>query len=868
MQNKTIGLIYVLLFGSLFMSAPVLFAREVEITVRDADIGEPLEGVFVRSWDGEGYASNAVGLITLTVPDDRLVQVDLAYPGYESLRLNIVPGQDHFIAELQLQGVMENKELVIEGERRGSTENTPGMVIAGEELSRTAESGLVEDVMTSIGLLPGVGYAGFFDAMPSIRGGDPGDLTAVVDGYYIEDPYHWGGAYSIFDPRMTESARLYHGVFSARYGNTISALLEITPKKPGEITELNLGLSTNALDLNLSFPLWGKSASQGTGTPHGGTPPGGTPRGGVLIMGKVTWWQPFIELAHLFMPISRNVKQAPWIASGAINANYRFSSNLEWTLSGFYGGDGIGFSYSSAVDDASGGGSAKGSSGLSHFFDHKVGFLGTGLTINPLDNMVVKLRLGGGLSGTNVNIDMKDNFSIKYSQAFLADHPALVTAGIDGYEIEQDETHHRSDKTVHAQAGADMDWVLGGGFLIAVGAHERWSLWSFDQTDHAPRINKNAVQNILETGSFTANVHNNAFFTDAYTLAEYVSPNQFFSGELGLRLDYFFLMGEDFSVQTVPTLNPRLNLAFGILKNKGILDSLNFTFGTGLFLSTDETLHYLEKRYAKADGFEMKNNRSWTSIAGLTMDFSSGYFFSVEGYYKQVYDRTYINSADAAANTIPVYLSDGKGRIWGLDVLLQKTESRYWDGRISYSFNNAQYQNPRGTVADTTILMGGGEVGNNWYYPSFHRFHTVHLALDIKPTQAFHIAIRFGLTSGKPEKILGDIIAIPVERDNGGSPEIIYQYVRTETYPNIHNTERTAFSMPLDFKLSWYLFDHSGRVRTEIYFGVDNTLALLLPSTKTTMVNRYTGAVEETGGMAVMTQLAMPMPSFGVKWSY
>jgi hypothetical protein len=673
---------------------------------------------------------------------------------------------------------------------------------------------------------------------------------------------------------MTERARLYHGVFSARYGNTISALLEVTPKKPGEITELNLGLSTNALDLNLSFPLWGKGASQGAGTPHGGTPPGG-----VSIMAKTTWWQPFIELAHLFMPISRNVKQAPWIASGAINANYRFSSNLEWTLSGFYGADGIGFSYSSAVDDGANGtnaaginddGSAKGSSALSHFFDHNVGFITTGLIINPLDDMVLRLGMGGGISGTNVNIDMKDDLSIKYSSAFLTDH-ATELAGKTGYEIKQDETHRRTDKTVHAQAGADMDWVLGGGFLIAAGAHERWSLWSFDQTDHAPRINKNVTSNIyeLENGSFTANVYNNAFFTDVYTLTEYVSPNQIFSGELGLRFDYLYLMGEDFSVQTVPNLNPRINLDFGVLKNKGILDSLNLTLGTGLFSSTDETLHYLEKQYAQADGFEMKNNHSWTSLAGLNMNFLSLYFFSVEGYYKQVYDRTYINSANAAGNTIPVYLSDGKGRIWGIDVLLQKKESRYWDGRISYSFNDAQYQNPRGIIAGTTTPLGGGELGNNWYYPSFHRFHTVHLALDIKPTQAFHIAVRFGFTSGKPEKILGGIIAIPVERDDGaGGREIIYQYMRTETSPNKNNTERSAFSMPLDLKFSWFLFDSGGRVRTEIYFGVDNTLALLLPSTKTTMVNRYTGEEEEAGGMAVMTQLAMPMPSFGVKWSY
>jgi hypothetical protein len=49
---------------------------------------------------------------------------------------------------------------------------------------------------------------------------------------------------------------------------------------------------------------------------------------------------------------------------------------------------------------------------------------------------------------------------------------------------------------------------------------------------------------------------------------------------------------------------------------------------------------------------------------------------------------------------------------------------------------------------------------------------------------------------------------------------------------------------------------------------MENSLALFLPSLKSSAVNRYTGKVEEAGGMAVMTELSMPMPSFGFKWSF
>ncbi|GHU63287.1 hypothetical protein FACS189445_6530 [Spirochaetia bacterium] len=301
---------YVFLLWLFFLYHPSLFARDGRVTVLDADLGIPLEGARIRSWDGSELAADEQGICILSLPEDRQAVIIIQYPGYENLRVVIPLNEDRVTARLHLSGILENRELVVEAGRGGGNESAPGrsVAIGGEDLTRTAEIGLFEDVMTSIGLLPGVGYTGFFDAMPSIRGGEPRDLIAALDGFYIENPYHWDGAFSIFDPRMIGNAQLSHGVFSSRFGNTISGLLELSAKQPSATNfEMETSVSTSALDFGLSIPLRGK--------------------GGVMIMGKATWWQPFIELAHLFMPISRNVKQAPWIISGAVSANYRFTPN-------------------------------------------------------------------------------------------------------------------------------------------------------------------------------------------------------------------------------------------------------------------------------------------------------------------------------------------------------------------------------------------------------------------------------------------------------------------------------------------------------------------------------------------------------------
>lgn len=60
------------------------------------------------------------------------------------------------------------------------------VTIAERELARTAEIGLMEDIMSAVKLLPGVGYTSMFNAKPSIRGGDPGDLIAALDGFILK----------------------------------------------------------------------------------------------------------------------------------------------------------------------------------------------------------------------------------------------------------------------------------------------------------------------------------------------------------------------------------------------------------------------------------------------------------------------------------------------------------------------------------------------------------------------------------------------------------------------------------------------------------------------------------------------------------
>jgi hypothetical protein len=821
-----------------------LFPREVEITVEDTELGLPLEGAVVRSRDGAEYTADGEGRVLLTVPDDRQVLIQAAYPGYETGSLAIPAEGERFTLGLRLSGVMEHRELVIEASRpeAGETRTGRSVSVSKRDITRTAEIGIIEDVMTTIKLLPGVGYAGMFNAMPSIRGGEPGDLLASMDGFYIENPYHWGGGFSIFDPKMVESASLSHGVFSSRYGHSISGLLEIRPAKasPTE-TELELGISTSAANLNLSLPLAG--------------------RGGVMIMGKVTYYDPFVWTAQQVAKVYRDieiikaVETAPYIRSTAVSANYRINGDLELSGNGFFGADGVGVRYD---DDYTGGGLSLNISEFRFDWINYLGFLTAAAVWNPRPSMAFRALGGAGYQQYDMNADLVYDLVMPYSRDFKSRYG--VTDNY--YTIDFRDRLFSSDSVFNLQGRIDYDWDPGGGFLFAAGLQEQFSRWGKDEhyriraEQMKPGDPSRYVNYPME---YTVDAGNRGYTSSAYTLVEYAGPKRIFGAELGLRLDHFYFDGRDLSVQTWPVLNPRLNLDFNLLQNREPLDGLVLSLGTGLFSSMNDNIQFLQGINRIGD-FELRPARSWTSVLGTKVEFQEGYLFNLEGYYKYVFDRTdaYIGTDYGTGMVSSSFRFDGKGHIGGFDLMLQKKGAGYFDGWIAYSFNVARY---RGTdaLSATDLVSSGRE--NIWYYPYFHRFHVLNMILNVRPVANVNIGVRFGFASGRPiGKPDGKPRSYPVEiRDEGG--RIIEKWHRSYRYDD---DSRTTWSFPLDIKVSFLGFKTGGKAKSELYFAVENLLALAAPVKGNTMYNEYTG--EEIAGGSY--DIPIPVFSFGYKWSY
>ncbi|MCL2265134.1 MAG: TonB-dependent receptor plug domain-containing protein [Treponema sp.] len=851
----------------------------------DSDLNLPLEGAVIRTRDGYEYVSGRDGKSVIEIPDNRPVVIQASYPGYDIGVITIPVTGNLFTISLHLSGILQGRELIIEAARPGSSETRTGRSIAvGErEIAQTGEIGIIEDVMSTIKLLPGVSYTGFLDAQPSIRGGHPGDMSASLNGFYINNPFFWGSTFSIFDPRMVQSAQLSHGVFSVRYGHTISGLLEITSKNPSpEETQFELSVNTSAANFNLSIPLFGN--------------------GGILIMGRITYYDPVLALAGALsdlipeLALVKSFSTVPYIRTLTANGNYRFKNNLELTSTAFFGMDGVGitFNNSSIVNNF-----LNSETTIDFDFTNYQAFFTSSLSWNPLPNMLLKFLAGTGFEKQvnygNINFNISEKyFSLNFINRYPSLHSILLQLDKDHYSFSNRGFMNQTESNFNLQGRADFDWEFSERLLLSAGIQVMFNHFftsgiqeitnemSYKSLERDPISQSVMKYYILSSWpsltdvmlndfmigmpiSQPLNPENNLLSTSAYILGEYIFNNSL-NIELGLRLDHFLLTGKNnFSLKSNPVLNPRLNLEYNLLNNEGFFQKIDMSFGTGLFSSINDNVFFAESAYKIS---EIKPNRSWTSVIGAKFEFPESINLNIEAYFKYVFNRMYIpmevdiqTEVDITKYNIKPKF-DGEGIVWGIDLLLQKLQSRYWDGWLSYSFSYAKYRDPHGRLAAEGI--SGGNRGSGWYFPSFHRFHTLNFILNIKPVQSINIYFRLGIASGVP--LLRRSEEGPVSKPVYLTEEnkIIEKY-----YWNSYLDEknRTTPSLNMDLKFSIFGGNKTGKTRYEVYIAVENVLGLLYTAQGNTSFNQYTGEIDQ-GSFSASYDIPIPIPSFGVKISY
>jgi hypothetical protein len=106
--------------------------------------------------------------------------------------------------------------------------------------------GLDEDVLRVMRYLPGTATNGV-SARANVRGGRDNELAVYFDGVPLFEPFHfkdYQGLLGVLDPGSIARLDFYSGVFPVRYGDRLSGVLDLAPRRPEALEDHHeIGLS-------------------------------------------------------------------------------------------------------------------------------------------------------------------------------------------------------------------------------------------------------------------------------------------------------------------------------------------------------------------------------------------------------------------------------------------------------------------------------------------------------------------------------------------------------------------------------------------------------------------------------------------------
>jgi len=813
-------------------------SKELNIRVVDSELNIPLEGVKISfsQIDTEVY-TDSNGKAKILIDDSfKKIIIVCSLIGYETLTKYINDFNKEVIIKLNLSSEIEGKELVIEDYYESEDKIGASIQLDKEEMRALVMRGRIEDVINAIKTLPGVSYSAKFHSDLSVRGGYPDEIGAIYDGFFVRWPFYWNGGASMFNPNIINSAIFSNGIFSAKYGMVMSGLISTESIISIYRYTIDSTLGIAAVDSFVQLPVLKNKM-------------------GFLLGGRVTYLE--ATIAPIWRLMGNQVPTPPYIREAHINWFYKPNERFKWYINSFFGTDGIGMGKETERGDSD----IIIYQGRDNKIYHAIAF--SGFDILACSKVNIKILLGYEFLFFNKRMQTLENGEKDYSDDFKSSKFYNPKYG-DSFQVDT-ESEIVSKKTMHSfQTKFDIDIELHKKILMAVGGMFIYDfvdkkiekdVWEISKTDKIPKyINADDGIDFDDTNQFNSSCYISFNFYPIIDVLEI---------ESGLRLDHFFAYMNSNVLNIYPVVNPRFYIAYTPVRDLKYLERITLSLGAGLYSKVPD---FVSQKEYKISNFSLRQQQVLTSVLGLEVLFPLGFKIKLEGYYKFYFNRFYINKYYHEEDNEYEYInhSDGYGHVVGFDLIFQRKISKYVDGWISYSFIFARFYNPS-TDDLYSEFTDEGEPTNRWYYPYYHRWHSLSIVLNIRPTPWLTITHSFGIHTGLPKVSYSgdpDMFCAVTEDD-----ELLELY---RDFPEYSDILRTGISLPLSFRISFNHYFPRTKIRFEIYGALDNILSISFQGNKIyepderTIINKYTG--EEI--MAPVPDYTMFVPSFGIKLSY
>ena len=156
---------------------------------------------------------------------------------------------------------VEMKQVEITASRRRTADDMRPSVVSMTPREAKYLPGAAEDVLRSLRSLPGVLSVSDFSSQLVIRGSGPDQNFIAIDGFEVINPYRLYGFISMFNPETVSEISLETGGFGAKYGDRLSAVLDVRNREGSSDRLLHGKINSSLTNANLilegGFPTGG-----------------------------------------------------------------------------------------------------------------------------------------------------------------------------------------------------------------------------------------------------------------------------------------------------------------------------------------------------------------------------------------------------------------------------------------------------------------------------------------------------------------------------------------------------------------------------------------------------------------------------------
>jgi hypothetical protein len=660
---------FFLLTGSSFAQTYKVSGVITEAKTKETLVGVPIQ---IKERSSNGVSSDENGKYSISLPKGEYT-LSIDYMGFEKKQIKISLTKD-IIQDIELtQTTIGLSEVVVSAERPDANVSAPQTGIQRMEIQQINKLPVLlgeRDIIKAIQLMPGVQGAGEGSSGFFVRGGSADQNLILLDNVSLYNASHLMGFFSTFNSAVLRDVTLYKGAMPAQYGERLASILDVQQRN-GDNQKYHVegGIGLISSNVSAEGPIQKGKSS-------------------FMIGARRTYADAIARLSGI-----EDAKNAYlYFYDLNMKLNFALSDKDQLTLSGYLGKDKM------VLKDAAemSWGNKFLTLGWNHTYNNKW-VSRTSLSYNQYDYFA-QMEMGMDLRGGSDITDL----GFKHEFLFQPTRNSQWRFGLHS-------THHDL---------APGDFEMNSEQENSVNLHHRYSLenglYASNQVKLSDRLE---VVYGLRLSAFMALGKGEYYTLDADN--NVLDSTWYNSGKI---------------VKTYWNLEPRLSAAYRLNKESSL---------KAAYARTVQNMHLLtySAQGTPFDRWTSSSNNVKPQIAdqvslGYFRNFSNNMFeFSVEAYYKDMKNQIdFKDNADFMGyDVVESELLYGKGRAYGIEILLKKNTGRF-TGWIGYTLaksekkidgiNEGRWYNAFQDRRHDFSIVGMYELNQKWSFSAAWVYYT------------------------------------------------------------------------------------------------------------------------------------------------